>query len=298
MPPCSANEQCPVGVRVARLDDERDVARGGGERGDDGVAAGHAERPAGQEVVLDVDGDERGLRQRELHAGGAEAGAQGEQARRAHERARGPRGGALALGGGVTAVVLEIRRLRRPLAVAHDLAQQRLAVRRLVGERQHVAPAGVAEDLMGAGVVDLARRQLHRVADRRVLLPRLLDELVDGAERLAAAQLRADPEGVGGDAVAHERGDPLGVEIAREDDLRLAQAGRVEQPPGLAGQRGEVAGVDPDRLQPPAGGGLRGDRAAARPRACRTCRRAASRRRGARAARRRRRRPPPPARGP
>ena len=46
---------------VARLDDERDVARGAHERRDDRVAAGHPERAARQEIVLDVDGDERSL---------------------------------------------------------------------------------------------------------------------------------------------------------------------------------------------------------------------------------------------
>ncbi|MDP1847598.1 MAG: hypothetical protein Q8K79_07390 [Solirubrobacteraceae bacterium] len=46
---------------VAGLDDERDVARGGHERGDDGVSPRYAERTARQEVVLDVDGDQGGL---------------------------------------------------------------------------------------------------------------------------------------------------------------------------------------------------------------------------------------------
>ena len=138
----------PGGVVVAGLDDERDGARRGDERGDDGVAAGHAERAARQEVVLDVDRDERGSvgHGRLLSfAGNVGAGsgsrqprAQREQARRALERRQSGRRDALALGGGVGAVGREVRRLRRAHAVAQHLAQQRLAVARLVGEMQHV----------------------------------------------------------------------------------------------------------------------------------------------------------------
>ena len=50
------------GMRVARPDDERDGARHADERRHDRIATGHAERAAGQEVVLHVDRDQRGVR--------------------------------------------------------------------------------------------------------------------------------------------------------------------------------------------------------------------------------------------
>ncbi|HEV2785520.1 MAG TPA: hypothetical protein VGV67_03970 [Solirubrobacteraceae bacterium] len=53
------------GVRVARLDDHPGRLRGADERLDDGVAAGHRECAAGQEVVLDVDCDEGRLGHRD-----------------------------------------------------------------------------------------------------------------------------------------------------------------------------------------------------------------------------------------
>ncbi|HEV2777059.1 MAG TPA: hypothetical protein VGV90_15825 [Solirubrobacteraceae bacterium] len=256
-------------VVVAGLDDERDVARRGDERGDDGIAARHAKGAARQEVVLDVDGDERrvGRHARLLSFVGGDGvrrrrqlRAQREQVRRALERRRPGRRHAFALLGGVRAVGLEIRRLVGALAVAHDLAQQRRSGEALPGEMQQVRPVGAARDLMGAGVVDLARRQLHRVAQRRIALRGLLDELVDGAERLAGAQLRADAEHARGHTRRDESRDPLGVEVAGQDDLGVGQPGGVKQVPRRPGQRAVVARVDPDRLQPSARQPLRLDR--------------------------------------
>ena len=121
-------------MRVARLDDEPDVARGDHERRDDGVAAGHGERAARQEVVLDVDGDERrlghgGARRVAPVAGAAQAGrAARAGAASACSAGGGLRVGALALGGGVSGGrPARLRRRGGARPVAHDLTQQRLA---------------------------------------------------------------------------------------------------------------------------------------------------------------------------
>ncbi|HVF79352.1 MAG TPA: hypothetical protein VNA28_13730 [Solirubrobacteraceae bacterium] len=253
------------GMRVTRLDDEVGGARRAHERFHDGVAAGNAQRTARQEVVLDVDGDESGQwhRRISLLGSGAQPGPQRGQARRPDElvviegRCR-----AHALGGGVMAIVLERGRMRRARAVAHDLGQQGGSRDRFAGQVQDVGAVGTARHLVGAGLGLLARRELHRIPQRGVLLAVLFDELVDGADRLAGAQARADAEGVDGRATVDERPDPGGVEVAGEDDRAVVQAGVVEHAARRNRERVVIAGVDPDRLQRSARQSLRVDRAA------------------------------------
>src|SRR2546430_1661397 len=80
--------------------------------------------------------------------------------------------------------------------------------------------------------------------------PLHLDQLVDqlGGRRAGTA----DHGGTGAVAVHRfggERRDGVLVEVAGDDDLRLGGAERVEQLPGLRGEHGQVAGVQPDRAQ-------------------------------------------------
>ncbi|HEV2785521.1 MAG TPA: hypothetical protein VGV67_03975 [Solirubrobacteraceae bacterium] len=156
----------------------------------------------------------------------------------------------------------EVGSVRRARAVAHDLGQQRNTVDLLAGEVQDMGAVGAPRDLMGAGVARLPRRELHGVAQLGVVLLGLLDELVDAAHRLAAAQARADAERPGGDLVCDERGDLPRVEVAAEDDHGVVQPGLVEHAPRGARELGMVAGVDPDRAQPGAGEALGRDRLA------------------------------------
>ena len=80
-------------------------------------------------------------------------------------------------------------------------------------------------------------------------------ELVDAAERrLVAAgdELRADAPDVDARALLLEARDQVLVEVVARDDLRLGEAGRVEDLARLDAQVGEVAGVEADaeRLVP------------------------------------------------
>ena len=133
-------------------------------------------------------------------------------------------------------------------------------------------PVGQPPDLLAARQGDLARRQLHPWDRRR---PRPACRRRRGGSVGAGAQLRADAEGVDGRARAQQGRHRVLVEVARGDDLHLAEPGLVEHGPdldatGRPGRRSRAARRRWRCPRPPARGRPR--RPAGRRSPCRRCR--------------------------
>jgi hypothetical protein len=158
-------------------------------------------------------------------------------------RRRGPAGRGRPVGRGrPRAQVLAAWRRRRPAA-----GRRPCACRRWPSRRRPWRPARAGRPAPGAG---------HQ----------LVDEARRGRPR-AGHHARADAVAVGGGV--GELLDPVLVEVAAEHDPGVGGAGLVEHPPGPAGLRGEVAGVDAHAAEVAAAGR---ERPARGPRRCRRCR--------------------------